>query len=528
VNGAIAAGHELTARAGADALARGGNAVDAAVAAAAMSWAAESALTGPCGGGFFLVRPARGRAPALLDAFTSIPGRDLPPGRRLTEVVEIMVPFDEQTTQVFHAGAAACAVPGVVAGMAAVHGRYGSLPWRSLVLPAAEAADRGVPTTAGQQRVFAAIEAILTRLPESRELFSPGGRFVDVGTVVRQPELARSIELLAERGPGELYTGSLARAMVADQERLGGRLTMADLAAYRTVWRRPLSGSFEGHGLRTNCPPSSGGVLIAYMLAVLAAAPPAGEPGSAPALRALAETMRSAGRLRGPEFARRLHRGGLAAHALAPEAVEKGRLSVERALEGAPVAAASAIPSDHGTTHISVVDDQGNAVGFTASNGSHSGVIVPGTGLHLNNMLGEEDLNPEGHRHDPGARVPSMMAPTVVLNDGQTELAVGSAGSNRIRSAILQTIINVVDRGRSAQDAVDAPRLHYENGVVEAEAGVNPAALDELEGEGWQVVRWREKNLFFGGVQAVARNPETGALSGGGDPRRGGVAVVVD
>ena len=309
---------------GAQALERGGNAVDAAVAAAAMSWSAEPPLTGPCGGGFFLVRPARGRAPALLDAFTSIPGRDLPPGRRLTEVDEVLVPFDEQTTQVFHAGPAACAVPGVVAGMAAVHGRYGSLPWRSLLLPAAEAADRGVATNAGQQRVFAAIEAILTRLPESRELFSPGGRFVEVGTVIRQAELARSIELLAERGPGELYTGGLARAMVADQERLGGRLTMADLAAYRPVWRRPLAGSFEGHALRTNCPPSSGGVLIAYMLAVLAAARPAGEPGSAPALRALAETMRSAARLRGPEFARRLHRGGLAGHALAPGAVEEG------------------------------------------------------------------------------------------------------------------------------------------------------------------------------------------------------------
>ena len=154
---------------------------------------------------------------------------------------------------------------------------------------------------------------------------------------------------------------------------------------------------------------------------------------------------------------------------------------------------------------------------------------VPGTGIHLNNMLGEEDLNPEGHRHDPGARVPSMMAPTIVLrDDGEPELAVGSAGSNRIRSAILQTIVNVVDRGRTAQEAVDAPRLHYENGVVEAEPGINPQVLADLEDDGWRVVRWREKNLYFGGTQAVARNLETGALSGGGDPRRGGVAVVVD
>jgi gamma-glutamyltranspeptidase/glutathione hydrolase len=173
------------------------------------------------------------------------------------------------------------------------------------------------------------------------------------------------------------------------------------------------------------------------------------------------------------------------------------------------------------------MDENGASVSVTCSNGSGSGVIVPGTGLHLNNMLGEEDLNPQGHRHEPGARVPSMMAPTLVLHHGRPEIAVGSAGSNRIRSAILQTIINVVDRGRSAQDAVDAPRLHYENGVVEAEAGVNAAALEEIERDGWQVVRWQAKNLYFGGVQAVARNP-AGELSGGGDPRRGGVAVVVD
>ena len=525
MNGAIAAGHELTARAGAQALESGGNAVDAAVAAAAMSWSAEPPLTGPCGGGFFLVRPARGRAPALLDAFTSIPGRDLPPGRSLAEVDEVLVPFDEQTTQVFHAGPATCAVPGVVAGMAAVHGRYGSLPWRSLLLPAAEAADRGVATNAGQQRVFAAIEAILTRLPESRELFSQRGRFVEVGTVVRQPELARSIELLAERGPGELYTGALARAMVGDQERLGGRLTMADLAAYRPVWRRPLAGSFEGHALRTNSPPSSGGVLIAYMLAVLAAARPAGEPGSAPALRALAETMRSAARLRGPEFARRLHRGGLAGHALAPGAVEDGRRSVERALEGRPMAAASAIPSDHGTTHISVVDDRGNAVAFTASNGSHSGVIVPGTGLHLNNMLGEEDLI-AGRHLAPGNRLTSMQAPTMAERGGRLELVVGSSGSNRLRSAITQVIVNVLRHGMRLQDAVSFPRVHVEGDRLDCEGGIDAAVVDELERWGERPVTFGGLNLYFGGANAVSVGAD-GSLDAAGDPRRDCYGIVL-
>jgi gamma-glutamyltranspeptidase / glutathione hydrolase len=149
--------------------------------------------------------------------------------------------------------------------------------------------------------------------------------------------------------------------------------------------------------------------------------------------------------------------------------------------------------------------------------------------MHLNNMLGEQDLNPLGfHQHSPGARVPSMMAPTVVLSEGRPEIAIGSAGSNRIRSAILQTVLGVVDHGLRAQEAVSAPRIHVEGREADAEPGVDEAALERLEESGWTVRRWSEQNLFFGGAQAVARNPDTGRLTGGGDPRRGGVATVVD
>ena len=175
------------------------------------------------------------------------------------------------------------------------------------------------------------------------------------------------------------------------------------------------------------------------------------------------------------------------------------------------------------------MDGEGACASVTCSNGSCSGVVVPGTGMHLNNMLGEHDLNPLGfHRHQPGARVPSMMAPTVVMSaDGGPEIALGSAGSNRIRSAIIQTIIGVIDHGLAAQEAVASPRIHVEGREVEAELGVAGEPLDRLEEGGWQVRRWTEQNLYFGGVQAVARNPDTGGLSGGGDPRRGGVAETV-
>jgi gamma-glutamyltranspeptidase / glutathione hydrolase len=163
----------------------------------------------------------------------------------------------------------------------------------------------------------------------------------------------------------------------------------------------------------------------------------------------------------------------------------------------------------------------------TCSNGTGSGLIVPGTGVHVNNMLGEEDLNPLGfHRHDTGHRMPSMMSPTVILRDGELEAGLGSGGSNRIRSAILQAVIGLVDRRLAVQEAVEAPRVHFEAGIVHAEPGIDDGALRTLEARGLEIARWPDRNVFFGGVHAVARDPETGTLAGGGDPRRGGAVAL--
>ena len=141
--------------------------------------------------------------------------------------------------------------------------------------------------------------------------------------------------------------------------------------------------------------------------------------------------------------------------------------------------------------------------------------MVPGTGVHVNNMLGEQDLNPFGfHAHDVGRRLPSMMSPTVVLRDGELEAGLGSGGSNRIRSAILQTVVRLVCDDLPLEEAVFAPRVHFEDGAVQAEPGVDDAALAELERRGYEIVRWSERNVFFGGVHAVARDPATGRARG--------------
>jgi gamma-glutamyltranspeptidase / glutathione hydrolase len=286
----------------------------------------------------------------------------------------------------------------------------------------------------------------------------------------------------------------------------------------------------------TNPPPSSGGILIADALGILERLERPHGPD------VIAEVIASTNRARDEEFLAGLGQEGYLERFLRKDALDNVATEVRSRL-GKPQAPGSAggaqlgkpqAPGSAGgarlgnTTHISVLDADGACASVTCSNGSCSGVVVPGTGMHLNNMLGEQDLNPLGyHRHEPGARVPSMMAPTVALRDGRPEVALGSAGSNRIRSAILQTLLAVVDDSLPAEQAVARPRIHVEGREVEAEPGVDETALAQLEQGGMTVRRWAEQNLFFGGVQAVARNPRTGELSGGGDPRRGGFAEVV-
>jgi gamma-glutamyltranspeptidase/glutathione hydrolase len=507
MKGVVAGGHPLTAQAGADVLRAGGNAVDAAVAAVLMSFVAESPLTGPGAGGFMLVHTAGGED-HLLDFFVAAPGKGL---ERLEPAAlePIDVEFAAEAVQRFNIGPSSCGVYGTTLGLAEALDRFGTATLADLVAEPARVAREGAELTAIQAYLIRILGPILMSRPEGQAIYAPEGRPLHEGERVRMPELGGLLERLGAEGPGYLYTGEVA-GIVSDYvlER-GGLLTREDLATYEVVEREPARARYRGRDVLTNPPPSSGGILIAYALDLLGRL---GRPGD---LRALVEVMDRANRERTEEFVTGLHHEGYLERFLAKEAL---------------ASAAGEVGSRLGsTTHTAVLDSDGVCASVTCSNGSCSGVIVPGTGLHLNNMMGEEDLNPLGyHRHEPGRRIPSMMAPTVVLRDGQPEIALGSAGSNRIRSAILQTILGVVDQGLGAQAAVERPRVHYEGGVVEAEPGVDEAALTALERDGWKVQRWRERNLYFGGVQAAARDPEAGELSGGGDPRRGGVAITVD
>jgi gamma-glutamyltranspeptidase/glutathione hydrolase len=484
MEGIVAAGHPVSAEAGAAVLRAGGNAVDAAVAACLASWTAEPLLTGPGAGGYLLVAGA-GETPTLLDFFVAAPAD----GQRAA-LVPVDVSFGD-ASQVFHVGAASCGVPGTTAGLEEAVRRWGRLSLADLAAPAAELARTGVPLNEAQGYVFEILEGILLSTPAAQAQFAPEGRALRTGERFRSAELAATIERFGAEGAAPFYTGDLGAAAAACVAGHGGTLCRGDLAAYEALLREPAHARYRGRTVVTNPPPSAGGTLLALALGRLDAVD--GPPSPAD----LVEAMTVAQAARTPEFD-----AGLA---------EPGFL--ERFL-------AAQLGS---TTHVAVLDGDGRACSVTCTNGEGSGLVVPGTGIHLNNVMGEEDLSPLGFfTAPPGRRMPSMMAPTVVLGEGGVELVLGSAGSNRIRSAILQTIVGVVDHGLDARAAVEAPRLHLEQDTVYTEPGIAPEGLDA---GGRTLAPFRARNLFFGGVQAVERDVATGRLTGAGDPRRGGAAV---
>ena len=315
------------------------------------------------------------------------------------------------------------------------------------------------------------------------------------GRLWRDRALGDTIERLGSEGAEPFYRGDIASAVVDWVAEHDGSLSAEDLRGYEAIERVALRVSYRGRDVFTNPPPSAGGILLALALGRLnrAAGPPS--------LQAIVPAMEEAQDERTPEFLDGLAEEGFAELFLGSLGSRMGS-----------------------TTHISVIDAAGRACAVTCTNGEGSGVVVPKTGIHLNNIMGEEDLSPLGFHHAPaGRRMPSMMSPTVVTSDDAVHVALGASGSNRIRSALLQTIVSVVDHGLPAAAALAEPRVHFEHGVIYAEPGI---PLDELRCDPHAISAFRSKNMFFGGVQAITRDPQTGELSGAGDPRRGGVAVA--
>lgn len=499
---AVAAGHALTADAAAEAVRAGGTAVDAVVAGALMSTVAEPVLSGLLGGGFLMVHEPRGAA-RLLDFFVQTPARKI--SRQDLDFRAIEARFGT-ASQEFHIGAGTIAVPGVVPGLAEAHERYGRIPFRDLASPAARAARDGVEVTRYQSDLFRIVEAILVASPEVRAIFCDDDSVLSPGALWKNPALADVIATLAVEGPRFVTEGEVAAALLAATAN-GGHLTAWDLKSYAPVWRDPLSCARAGARVRVNPPPSLGGALVSF---ALQAAP------QDPDLVHLVRTLSATAEARIETLLDRAP--GIAVGKL----LDPGLLARYRAeIREAPRAR-------RGTTHISVIDRSGMGAAMTLSNGEGSGLIAPGTGIMPNNMMGEADLLPEGFdAWQPGRRLSSMMAPlTVDWPDGRMAM-LGSGGSNRIRSALAQVLIALIDRDAHLADAIEAPRAHVEPGEPEA------VDFEDVAGEAnraailahWPQTRaWPERSMFFGGVHGVMREA-SGGLAAAGDPRRAGVAI---
>ena len=509
--GIVAAGHVLTAETAGAVLADGGNAFDAVLAGLCTACVAEPALASLGGGGFLMARPAEGGT-RLYDFFTHTPI-----AKRPTEELDfraILVDFGA-ATQEFHVGFGSVAVPGVVRGLFEAHAELGTMPFTELVAPAVKHAREGVVMNDFQAYTVELLNPIFSSNPTIEALYrspSQPDRLIARGETMRQPELADTLEALAREGADLFYRGDIAAAIASDMHDGGGHLSLDDLSAYQVARREPLRFALRDAQVLTNPPPSSGGLLIGFATGLLESTEvPAF--GSHSHLQCLASAMELTDEAR-------LDAG--LDHSVTAAAARK--LLSEQYTQTWREQIAWRARCTRGTTHLSVIDAAGNAAALSVSNGEGSAYVVPGTGVCLNNMLGEEDLNPGGfHRWPAGQRMTSMMAPSVVTWPDGAEAALGSGGSNRIRTALLQVLSNLVEHHMPVEKAVCAPRLHMESGVLSVEHGFDADCLEPVLERYPEHQLFPEANMFFGGAHTVVRVGNT--LSGAGDPRRGGACV---
>jgi gamma-glutamyltranspeptidase/glutathione hydrolase len=455
----VAAGHPATCEAGLEILDAGGTAADAAVAASLASCVAETVMTGLLGGGHAVYHRAGDDPGSLrtLDFFCAVPGLGARP--REPELLRLEVPFGAELVH-YAVGIASCAVPGVPAGLHALWEEHGRLEWRRLVEPAVRLARAGVPITPAHASCLRMLEPVMT-MREGARIYAPAGRLLEPWELLQQPGLVAALELVADEGARGAYEGTLAAALLELMAERGGLVTRRDLEAYEVRRHESARAEFQGVTLQTRA--------SAYTpLSPLASLPPLAELSAA-----------------------------------------------ERALALAAVLDAPAV--DGHTTNLCVVDGEGSVCVLTTSLGLGSGDWLPGYDAHLNSMLGEADLLVG--QLVPGERMVSMMSPTLGFRGDRLELAIGSAGGTRLRSALVQVIAAILDEGLDARTAIERPRLHRIGDAVHLEPGFPDDVAPALAAAGYEVRTWDAQHHYFGGVSAITQSGPAA------DPRRSGAAA---
>jgi gamma-glutamyltranspeptidase / glutathione hydrolase len=521
-NGVVAAGDPQTANAGATLLRAGGNAIDAAVASAFAAFVCEMPLCSPLGGGVLLVHRA-GDAPRAFDMFARTPGL----GGGATSSLEfegVEVSFGA-ATQVFHVGRGSAAVPLALPGLLDLHRRLGARPLAEVVAPAVRLGKEGFVLGPGVAFVFEVLEPIARRTNECWALYcSPTDptRLARTGERLLNRDLGTTLEDIGRSGE-EGWRAIASELATAFGPSEGGLISEHDLASAKVTEDDPLHTVHRGWEVLTMPGPSTGGVLVALGARLL-------EGVDALPFLSQAHVLRVA-RVQEALLAERARDGTCSFDERCRDRREVRAILDEERINELKKEIASGAPL-HGcenrlgsTTHISVIDSEGSAVALTLTNGEGCGHVLPGTGMVVNNLLGEEDLHPRGfHRDAPGTALTTMMAPTLLAR-GDDRIALGSGGSNRLRTAILHVLSGIVDHGLDPERAVVAPRIHLERSRLAFErAGLAAdvvAALVAAYPNAPAV--FAAPNLYFGGVHVALRS--AGVFSGIGDPRRGGAVA---
>jgi len=481
-NGTIAAGHNKTTEAAALILKEGGNAFDAAIAAFFASFITEPCMSSAGGGAFANILTAKGES-IFLDFFCQTPKQKRP----ISDIdFEPMVVNFGETTETFHVGMGAIAVPGVIAGIYHIHEYFATMPMQVLLEPALEIARNGVLINDFQFFDIRVLESIMTKEEECRKIFYPDGKPIAVGKTLRMPAMADYLEYLVKEGKREFYEGEFAKQLVKDSKEKGGFLTLEDMLDYKVNSSKPLSFSYRDKTILTNPLPSIGGTLLGLVMRKLEKTYKGYQPFS-------------------PEHVQNLQQ------------IVDEVFRIERTVTNLNKKWGS-------TSHFNIVDKEGNAINITMSNGEGCGYMLPGTNIMLNNMLGEASLLPNGfHSWTPNTRLSSMMSPTLVTNsEGAFEIAIGTGGASRIPAAIAQVLHYLIDFKMDVNEAVHAARLHNEHLELNLEPDFVGKHLPQNQ---LNVVNWEEPAMFFGGVHTIQKKGNM--MYAAGDTRREGFSLML-
>jgi gamma-glutamyltranspeptidase / glutathione hydrolase len=529
--GIVVSQNEIASRVGADVIRDGGTAIDAVI-ATAFALAVTHPTAGNIGGGGFIVfRPAAGE-PVTYDFREKAPAKSSP---------TMWMKGGKYSAELHHNSHMAVGVPGTVAGLHLAWKEHGKLPWKRLVEPAVQLARDGFSISYGLARSLKSVQQTMQKYPASVAAFTKNGVPYEAGETLKQPDLARTLERISSQGPAGFYEGETAALVEKDMAANGGVITREDMKNYTAVRRSAVKGSYRGYDVISMPPPSSGGVGVIEMLNVLEGYDlKAMGFSSASQIHVMAEAMKRAyadrARFLGdPDFNKDMPLGRLMSKDYA--ATLRKTINMDRASKTSPTTFEWSHESDE-TTHISVVDGSRNAVSmtYTLEQGYGSKIVVPGAGFLLNDEMGDFNAAPEmttaegligtkPNLAEPGKRMLSSMAPTILARDGKVFMVTGCLGGRTIINTVLETIVDAVDFGMNAQEAVDAARFHHQwlpDEIYYEKFGFSADTIKELERRG--------QTLREGGGQGVAQviiyDVKNDVLEGGSDRRAADGAAV--